>query len=398
MPSPFVSQYEGARSTPVGFDQIEPGALAEIVAAVARTDRQPWRFDFRTNAIDSADWTVTAGSGHAVSASTGNLVITTGTTASTTTTVRSTRTFRVPMRASVSMILSQRIANQEFYVELVNNDGTVFARWKHDGVTNTAGKVEVSSGSAAVNQTLNSAVTTSATSAARLYEIEAAMDEVNFRDRTIDTQGVATDRALRSKNIPHPDDDLYLQFRAVNLGTAPATTTTMTIEFGYVQDEHQLAAEVVGGRGNFSDGAAIPVRPTGLPAAAASNARIGLVGKAGIWYDVSSTVLAAAGTITGTARDLMATATATAFASANYPGEFRSMAVADQAGTLYLEISTDNVNWRRIVAEPATTTGTGGLYVAEIRHYPVARYARSVYVNGGTLQTQFNLVEATLAA
>jgi hypothetical protein len=137
--------------------------------------------------------------------------------------------------------------------------------------------------------------------------------------------------------------------------------------------------------------------PTALTAfLGASAARVGYVASAGIWYDDTSTALAANATFTGTSRDATVTATATAFASASaYPHEIRACAESDVTGTLWLEVSRDNTNWRRI-RSVATTAITGGGFAAELLYRPAWRYWRIGYTNGATIQVRFTL--GTIAA
>lgn len=132
--------------------------------------------------------------------------------------------------------------------------------------------------------------------------------------------------------------------------------------------------------------------------AVASNVRAGFIAGSGIWYDDSATVLAANATFTGTSRDLTVTATATAFANAaTYAQELRLSAESDQTGTLWLEVSRDNTNWRR-VKSVATAAVAGGGFYAEIIHRPSWRYARVGFTNGATLQTRFSIGSVLMAA
>lgn len=152
-------------------------------------------------------------------------------------------------------------------------------------------------------------------------------------------------------------------------------------------------------RVGLSASAAVPVVAlAAAPALAAGTARIGFSASPGLWQDTSTTVLAAAATFTGTGRDLIAAATNAAWGSSTYAKEYRGMAISDVAGTLYLEVSRDNATFRRIQAVATDNTTTGGLHVARFTYAPTTRYARVVYVNGGTLQTHFTLQEAYLAA
>lgn len=130
---------------------------------------------------------------------------------------------------------------------------------------------------------------------------------------------------------------------------------------------------------------------------AAAAVRAGFTAGAGIWYDDSAVVLAGAATFTGTSRDLTVTATATAMANAaTYAKEIRISAESDQTGTLWLEVSRDNTNWRR-VKSVATAAITGGGQYAEIVHRPSWRYARVGFTNGATLQTRFTINSLLIA-
>jgi hypothetical protein len=134
------------------------------------------------------------------------------------------------------------------------------------------------------------------------------------------------------------------------------------------------------------------------PALVAGTARIGFVAGAGIWYDDSAVALASGATFTGTSRDATVTATATAFANAaTYAMEVRVSAESDQSGTLWLDVSRDNTNWRR-AKSVATTAVTGGGQYAEIVHRPSWRYWRAGFTNGATLQTRFSIGSIAIAA
>lgn len=101
-----------------------------------------------------------------------------------------------------------------------------------------------------------------------------------------------------------------------------------------------------------------------------------------IYWNESVTPQAGGATVTGTSRDAgVAPAAAVRYAA------FNAFAFADQAGTLRIEVSTDNVTWRKASADQAVTIGQG-LFLS----VPVcARYHRAVFVNGATLQTAFML-------
>lgn len=136
---------------------------------------------------------------------------------------------------------------------------------------------------------------------------------------------------------------------------------------------------------------------SGTVTAGAGTARAGFIAGAGIWYDDSAVALAANATFTGTSRDLTVTATATAMANAaTYNKEVRVSAESDQAGTLWVEFSRDNTNWRR-AKSAATAAVTGGAQFAEIVFRPSWRYMRVGFTNGATLQTRFTINSMLIA-
>ena len=100
------------------------------------------------------------------------------------------------------------------------------------------------------------------------------------------------------------------------------------------------------------------------------------------FWNESVAILAISQTVTGTSRD-----TGVAAGSNHRYAAFNAFAFADQAGTLRIEVSTDNVTWRRASADQAVAAGAA-LFLS----VPVcARYHRAVYVNGAVAQTAFML-------
>ena len=129
----------------------------------------------------------------------------------------------------------------------------------------------------------------------------------------------------------------------------------------------------------------------------ASSSRVGFVAGSGIWYDDTSTALAINATFTGTSRDATTALTATAFANAaTYAQEVRACAESDVAGTLWLEVSRDTTNWRRIRSVAAVAI-TGGGFAAELLYRPSWRYWRIGYTNGAAAQARFTLGTIAMA-
>jgi hypothetical protein len=210
-----------------------------------------------------------------------------------------------------------------------------------------------------------------------------------------------TTRASRYENIPEIGTDYRVFLWVFNGSTAPASTTTWTIGHIAVEEFPNQSFYMQGIR---SQGTANPLAVK-FSAAQSVNAtpvtstvRLGFVVSHGIWWDDSSTVLAANATFTGSSRDLLVTATATAFANAaTFAEEFRISAESDQSGTLWMDVSRDNAAWRRIKSV-ATTAVAGGGHYAEIIHSPSWRYSRVGFTNGAVAQTRFTIGSIAMGA
>lgn len=424
----------------------------------------------------TAEVLIRTGAGMAVNRTSGNLVITSGTTVSSETVIRSVESVDGRVTFSVGDTLSQRIVNNNFYREFVDviGDGlsynivsavlldvtktahgfdpvasigqrmdwcalssvgvpqevviasipdantirftTVGNPASGSGTCSLTGwnKIELNfTGTTATTVTINSrrrgyqntatSMTISTSASGSMIMCTLQNDRITFSTGTLAVGSVLTDRSVIFTNIPEPDTQFYYQIRVKNGTVAPASTTTWTCAFTRMQDFIATQVELTGLR-QFGLGASLPVSgavsTTGTTTAtlAASVVRAGFIANAGIWYDDSSVNLAGLATFTGTSRDLTVTATATAFANAaTYANELRVSAESDVTGTLWLEVSRDNTNWRR-VKSVATGAVTGGGFAAEIIHRPSWRYARVGYTNGAGAQARFTIGSFLMAA
>ena len=111
--------------------------------------------------------------------------------------------------------------------------------------------------------------------------------------------------------------------------------------------------------------------------------------RANVFFNETVAALAGAATFTGTTRDVGIAAGAVQPYAA-----FNATAFADQAGTLRIEMSNDNVTWRRVTADQAVAANTAVSLSIPV----VTRYHRAVYVNGATLQGAFMLNSSYTAA
>jgi hypothetical protein len=111
--------------------------------------------------------------------------------------------------------------------------------------------------------------------------------------------------------------------------------------------------------------------------------------RANVFYNESTTALAASATFTGTARDV-----AIAAGSVQPYAAFNATVFADQAGNIRIEMSNDNTTWRRATSDTAVAANSPVILSVPV----VTRYYRVVYVNGATLQGAFMLNSSYTAA
>lgn len=226
--------------------------------------QKKWRESFPGTTIDTSRWDITTGAGMAWAVSGGQLTLTTGTTASATSSITSKEMFTVPCRVMISLMLSQRIANQDFYIDLVSCDpntgvvdGNNLCSWRLNGATATQGVYEVKNLSGSVQT--SGAVTITTTASQAILEMEAFADEAWFHSRVLDSASGRANSYVKHRDIPDPNATYKVRIRAVNGGTAPASTTTLSALFVLVNDYAELTAEITAGRGNMAAGQGIAV-------------------------------------------------------------------------------------------------------------------------------------------
>lgn len=234
--------------------------------------QQRWRREFNDPSLD--DWKIKqTGVGMAAVAGNGTLVLTTGITANDSWSITSENSFTVPFKASFGLKLSQKIANQEFYFEVIAaaSDGTddeaVVAAWRisgTDSVTTTNARTEVRNGGAARLQSANIASQATQT-VDSVYEISVESDETWFHSKAADSTAGRFASSVRNTTSPDPSRQYRVRIRAVNGAVAPASSTTLTCSFVAVVDYTEFNVELTGGQGNVSPGQAVPVYPVSSP-------------------------------------------------------------------------------------------------------------------------------------
>jgi hypothetical protein len=275
------------------------------------------RDEFPTGGLKSALWDLVAtGSGMAVSTGNGTtgsyLLISSGTTINAETIVRSKDVFQLPLRLAAFVTASQRIANQEFFVELIQvdaagapvvgtsqtNAGTApnYAAVKFDGTLATSALVAARSGGAPEFVSAASTITTTAATGtgpnwfpAGMVELQVSGEQVQLLQAAVDTTAANPPARRITQAAPDPEALYKLQIRARNLGTAPATSTDWRVHAIRLFDYTRFDVNVIGGPGHGGPASAVPVNVAGGTLALSANtptlaAGTNLAGDFGVQY------------------------------------------------------------------------------------------------------------------
>lgn len=230
--------------------------------------QKKFRDSFGGVEVNTARWDIALGAGMSATVSAGALTLASGATASAEGYLLSKETFTVPFRVSIGLTLSQRIANQAFYVEAVSvdpdtgvPDGQNACALIFDGTSVTGGKYRVqNSGVTALD---SGSVTMPTTASGSVYEIEPFADECWFHGGTLDSTNARANSYRRHQQIPDPNAIYKIRLRWVNGATAPASSTNAVIQYIACQDYAELTAEITAGRGNSVAGSALGVQIIG---------------------------------------------------------------------------------------------------------------------------------------
>ena len=226
--------------------------------------QKKWRDSFSGSAVDASKWDVTTGAGASVSVSGGTITIASGTTANSETILLSKETFTVPFRISIGLRMSQRIANQTFYAEIVSvNPTTGVPDGQHsgglvfDGTNAAQAKYAVRNGG--LDQISGAVTFPTTASPGGVYEIEPFSDEAWFHGGTLDGVTSRANSYRKHQGIPDPNAVYKIRLRWLNGATAPASTTSAILAYVACQDYAELTAEVTAGRGQSSAGQGLGV-------------------------------------------------------------------------------------------------------------------------------------------
>ena len=239
-------------------------------ATLVQTVSAKFRESFPGSAVRDGVWDTSVGTGGSISVASGQLTMASGTTADSVTSITGKQSFTVPFRFSVGLTLSQRIANQTFFVEVVSigndglPDGLNQAAWVFDGTSATQAKYQVQvDGLAALT---SSAVTVVTTAGTTLFEIEPFADECWWHSTAVDSTGNRANSYRRQLRSPDPNALYEVRLRWVNGSTAPASSTNAVVSFTTLSDYAEITAEITAGRGQASGGQAIATVFTGSTA------------------------------------------------------------------------------------------------------------------------------------
>ena len=174
--------------------------------------------------------------------------------------------------------------------------------------------------------------------------------------------------------------------------TSPSASSAFAFEFPVTTKyfRARISTAIVGG--TVQAVLALSQRPYAAPQTQWSSTATLIASNAdNIWWQESVTAQAGAATVTGTARDTAATATAHRYSA------FNAQASADVAGTLRIEVSNDNTTWHPATANVSLAAASSG-FAVQVSIPVIARYHRAVFINGAGAQARFLLNTSYTAA
>ena len=247
-------------------------------ATAVQTVSAKFRESFPGSAVRDGVWDTSVGAGGSISVASGQLTMASGTTAGSVTSMTGKQSFTVPFRFSIGLSLSQRIANQTFFVEVVSigNDGLPNglnqAAWVFDGTVATQAKYQVQADG--LTALASGLVTVATTATTALFEIEPFSDECWWHSSTVDAAGNRFTSYRRQLQSPDPNALYEVRLRWVNGATAPASSTNAVVSFTTLSDYAEITAEITAGRGQASGGQAIATVFTGSSAVGAASLNV----------------------------------------------------------------------------------------------------------------------------
>lgn len=367
--------------------------------------QRKFRDSFPGTSLNANSWESQNGAATTISVSGGTLIMGSGKTIADESWVMCKEMFTIPFRVSFGLALSQRIADQSFYVELISvdpitgaPDGQHKCAWVFDGTSATQAKYIVQN--SGITELVSGASTIPTTASGSYFEVEPFADECWFHGGTLDSNSARSNSYRRHQQIPDPNAMYKLRFRWKNGAIAPASNTNATIQYAAIQDYAELTAEITAGRGQSVAGQALGVQITGGTSSLSHtiNSALGVDTVCGVYGNLSSTMLAAGATYSSS---VMAAFSAT-YNQMNNSHLRISVAHAAGAtgfGTLFIETydttstTTPTTGQRTTYSVPVPSDGAVHTFL-----FPVpTKYFRVSFKNNGAItQTVFTLSAAYL--
>lgn len=357
------------------LEQIRDNLPSAENPSLIRSMLKKWREEFNGDIL-SNDWISNqVGSGQSITVSASELTINAGTIANAETIITSTQSFKIPFRVLFTFTLSQRIFNQEFYLEIVNSNRTHRASILLDSTSSGIIKLNCANEN---NSTGSISISSSLTSNYIIAELDINSDEVNLYTRTANSNnGRLSSSAVATRQIPDPNLDYFVCIRAKNLTTAPSSNTTLKIDAIVVQDIEEITAEITAGRGSSGLNQSIPVSVLNTP-------NVSIIG--------NPTVNSNANNSTSLLTSTPLTENANYISSIQFLSDYtviRGWIETDQPGTLILEQSHTSISnsFKQI---GSSINCVAGINTFEQKVYGL--YSRLNYTNGTNAQGIFNVV------
>lgn len=273
------TQYQHAMDLDTATDKPMPKVSAQLTGSNVGYDPQDdmfkiksmqkkFRSDFTVPIGSQTKWDVVTGAGGSITTSGGQLVITSGTTVNSESYILSKDVFTIPFKLSIALTISQRIANHNLFVEAVSvdpitlqPDGKNTIAWWFDGTSATSAKYRVQNNG--LTPLDSGASTVPTTASGSVYELEPFADEAWFHGNILDSVNARANSYRRHQQVPDPNQLYKIRIRSLNGSTAPASSTTINVQYVSCQDYAELTAEITAGRGQAAAGQAIGVMLSG---------------------------------------------------------------------------------------------------------------------------------------
>ncbi|BDA70224.1 hypothetical protein CAL7716_043900 [Calothrix sp. PCC 7716] len=323
-----------------------------------------WRSEFGGNTFEN-DWAILQlGTNQFVTNEPSELKIRSGVIPNAQTIILSKKTFTIPCRVFFIYYLTQRIANQSFFLEVVDDSGSHYARFNLSGTSNTS----------AIGQTANSWIVSNDASLtipnSSLYsclELDLGIDELKFVSKAIDSIVTRSVLAIRNRKLPNPNLEYYIRIRVANNSTPPSSSTDLFLDSVSYQSYELISADIYTSRNSQSISESLPVA---------------VVNQA----NISGSVNIADGgqSVQVTTANLAANATFTSGSNnANGRNTLTITIVTSSPGTLYVDQSINGSTWLFYPGlECVAGVNTFDVYL-NISSYRIR------YINGNTATSNF---------